>query len=221
MLIHPSSWLIAHERREEALAIVASLEDKDASDPAIIAQVREIEYSVQYEREHMVRWRDLLRGKSEAAGETKTLRRVILGAGTQFIQQFEGINISTYYLPKVLESYLGLSNSMSRLITAVNATSYLVFSCCAVPLIEKLGRRLLMFISTIGMAVCLLCITILLRYAEGNDGERMAKAAIPFFFLYFIFFGSGMLGVPWLYPTEINSLPMRTKGAAVATATNW
>lgn len=29
------------------------------------------------------------------------------------------------------------------------------------------------------------------------------------------------LGVPWLYPTEINSLPMRTKGAAVATATNW
>jgi Sugar (and other) transporter. len=30
-----------------------------------------------------------------------------------------------------------------------------------------------------------------------------------------------MLGVPWLYPTEINSLPMRTKGAAVATATDW
>ncbi|KAJ4317657.1 hypothetical protein N0V84_007257 [Fusarium piperis] len=30
-----------------------------------------------------------------------------------------------------------------------------------------------------------------------------------------------MLGVPWLYPTEINSLPMRTKGAALATGTNW
>ncbi|THX23280.1 hypothetical protein D6D11_10555 [Aureobasidium pullulans] len=30
-----------------------------------------------------------------------------------------------------------------------------------------------------------------------------------------------MLGVPWLYPTEINSLPMRTKGVAVSTATNW
>lgn len=34
-------------------------------------------------------------------------------------------------------------------------------------------------------------------------------------------FGVGMLGIPWLYPTEVNSLPMRTKGAAVATATNW
>ena len=28
-------------------------------------------------------------------------------------------------------------------------------------------------------------------------------------------------GVPWLYPTEINSLSMRTKGAALGTATNW
>jgi hypothetical protein len=28
-------------------------------------------------------------------------------------------------------------------------------------------------------------------------------------------------GVPWLYPTEINSLAMRTKGAAIGTATNW
>lgn len=34
-------------------------------------------------------------------------------------------------------------------------------------------------------------------------------------------FGIGFQGVPWLYPTEINSLAMRTKGAAIATATNW
>ena len=27
--------------------------------------------------------------------------------------------------------------------------------------------------------------------------------------------------MPWLYPVEINSLAMRTKGAAVATASNW
>lgn len=27
--------------------------------------------------------------------------------------------------------------------------------------------------------------------------------------------------MPWLYPTEINSLSMRTKGAAIGTATNW
>ena len=31
----------------------------------------------------------------------------------------------------------------------------------------------------------------------------------------------GVLGVPWLYPTEINALEMRTKGASLAMATNW
>ena len=30
-----------------------------------------------------------------------------------------------------------------------------------------------------------------------------------------------MQGVPWLYPTEINSLSMRPKCAAAGTATNW
>jgi hypothetical protein len=54
-----------------------------------------------------------------------------------------------------------------------------------------------------------------------DANEKWAKAAIPFFFLYYVFFGIGWQGVPWLYPTEINSLSMRTKGAALGTATNW
>lgn len=37
----------------------------------------------------------------------------------------------------------------------------------------------------------------------------------------YVFFGFGFQGVPWLYPAEINSLAMRTRGAALATATNW
>lgn len=31
----------------------------------------------------------------------------------------------------------------------------------------------------------------------------------------------GIDSLQWLYPTEINSLSMRTKGAAIGTATNW
>lgn len=42
-----------------------------------------------------------------------------------------------------------------------------------------------------------------------------------------LFFGGAVFtdimyeGVPWLYPVEINSLSMRTKGAALATGMNW
>jgi hypothetical protein len=54
------------------------------------------------------------------------------------------------------------------------------------------------------------------------EGDTVyATSSVAFFFLYHVAFGMGMLGVPWLYPTEINSLPIRTKRAAVSTATNW
>lgn len=125
----------------------------------------------------------------------------------------------SYYLPLVLINSVGLSNSMSRLLSACNATSYFVFACVAVIMVERFGRRGLMLISTFGQFACFLIITILLRLAE-NDA-KYGTASVAFFFLYYIAFGIGMLGVPWLYPTEINSLPMRTKGAAVSSATNW
>ena len=40
----------------------------------------------------------------------------------------------------------------------------------------------------------------------------LGAVAVAFFFLFFASFGMGVLGVPWLYPTEINALEMRTKG---------
>jgi hypothetical protein len=122
----------------------------------------------------------------------------------------------------VLIDYVGLENQLARLLTGINATTYLIVSCCFIPFIERWGRRSLMLISTAGQGLCFLVVTILLRYADDTTtGMKVATASIPFFFLYYISFGLGMLGIPWLYPTEINSLPMRTKGTAVATATNW
>ncbi|KAF9892155.1 hypothetical protein FE257_002561 [Aspergillus nanangensis] len=214
-------WLMAHQREPEALEVLSCLEAKPINDPYITTLRNEIEYSILYERENNPRWRDLFtRGKPQ--NDTKTVRRLLLGAGTQFIQQFEGINGLGYYFPTVLINSVGLSNEMARLLAACSATSYFVFSLVSVPLVEKVGRRGVMLLSTVGQFFCYMIITILLSYAESSpDGTKFASASIAFFFLYFIAFGIGMLGVPWLYPTEINSLQMRTKGAAVATATNW
>lgn len=79
-----------------------------------------------------------------------------------------------------------------------------------------------MLVSTAGQGFAFLVITVLLRYGSPPSGNtKAAEASIFFFFFYYIAFGIGMLGIPWLYPTEINSISMRTKGAAVATATNW
>ncbi|KAB8205809.1 general substrate transporter [Aspergillus parasiticus] len=218
-------WLMQRGYEKEAIEILSCIEDKPIDDPYVVAQKNEIEYTIYYERENAIRWRDILLRRKTDSTDSKSLRRLILGAGTQFMQQFEGINIMSYYLPTVLMKFVGLSESMARLLTAVNSVTYLICTCCAVGLIERMGRRGLMMLSTAGQFFAFLIITILLRYAEANagtvEGQKFGSASIVFFFLFYIFFGLGMLEIPWLYPTELNSLQMRNKGAAVATATNW
>ncbi|KAJ4057359.1 hypothetical protein NW761_003036 [Fusarium oxysporum] len=214
-------WLIAHGRTQEATEILACIEDKPTTSPVVTAQLHEIQYSVDYELQHAVKWKDILLRRNKDTADTKTLRRLLLGANTQLMQQFGGINMMSYYMPTVLINSVGLSESMARLLSACNAVSYLIFSSIAILLVERWGRRGLMLLSTSGQLLSFLVITILLRYAVGDMKEPLGSASVAFFFFYFISFGVGMLGVPWLYPTEVNSLPMRTKGAALATGTNW
>lgn len=214
-------WLLAHGREEEAIEVLSCLEAKAPTDPFVITQRNEIEFAIQYERENAVPWRDLLKTRPN---DTNSLRRLLLGAGSQFMQQFGGINIMSYYLPTVLTKSVGLGEETARLLTACNAISYFVFSGMAALLVERMGRRGLMLLSTFGQFVCFLVITVLLSFAESSstgNSQAFGSASVAFIFLFHASFGIGMLGVPWLYPTEINSLPMRTKGAAVATATDW
>ncbi|KAH9904152.1 putative MFS sugar transporter [Xylariomycetidae sp. FL2044] len=215
-------WLIAHGREEEATIILADLEDKSVEDPYIAAERHEIVYSVEYERKNAIRWRDLLRGRT-AAG-TKTIRRLLLGSGTQAMQQLGGINIMSYYLPTLLIQSVKLEESMARLIAACASVAYLFASLAAAPMVERFGRRVMMIVSTGIQFFCFLLMTVLLYYTEkpGYPYQvKVAEASVVWFFIYYMGFGLGMLGIPWLYPTEINSLPMRTKGAAVATMTDW
>lgn len=217
-------WLIAHEYEDEAFQILADLENKSTDDAFVLTQHKEIVYTVQYERANAVKWKDLLRGKTGDKGGTKTIRRLILGAGTQAMQQLSGINVTSYYLPTVLISSVHLSNSMARLLAACNSVSYLLFSLIGIPNVERWGRRKMMMFAAAGQSFCYLIITILIYFNERPGyahADQVASASVAFFFLYYVFFGIGMQGVPWLYPTEINSLSMRTKGAAIGTATNW
>ncbi|KAL5050238.1 hypothetical protein BDW71DRAFT_194610 [Aspergillus fruticulosus] len=217
-LFFKDGWPLSHDRDDEALEVLACIDAMSPDDPYIRTQYDEIKYSIAYERENAIPWRSLLRINCDS---TKTLRRLLLGASTQAIQQLQGINTMSYYLPTVLITSVGLTNSTARLLTACNATSYFIFfSCIAVTMIEPFGRRGLMLLSGSGQFVSFLVITVLLRFAETDTGEVYGTASVVLF-LYHVAFGVGMLGGPWLYPTGINSLHMRTKGAAVATATNW
>lgn len=128
-------WLIAHGHYEEADRIIANLEARDVNDPVVITESKEIHYAVTYERENGVSWWDLLRGRT-GNGKTCTIRRLALGAGAQAMQQFAGINVTSYYLPTVLISSVGLDEKLARLLAACNSISYLLFSLIGIPNVE-------------------------------------------------------------------------------------
>ena len=217
-------WLICHNRTDEAQQIIADLERKDVNDSYIITQHGEIVAAVQYEREHGVSWGQLLRGKTGDQTGTGAIRRLILGMGAQAMQQLAGINVTSYYLPTVLMQSVGLSNRLSRLLAACNSVSYLVAGFFTIPSIERWGRRRLLIIGAAGQFFCYLLITVLIRFNEKAGyphKTEVASASVAFFFLYYVFFGLAFQSITWLLPVELNSLSMRTKGAALGTATNW
>ncbi len=70
-------------------------------------------------------------------------------------------------------------------------------------------------------AVAFLGIAISTEIGHDNGALIPGIVATVFITLYFLAFGFGWVAIPWLYPAEINSLSMRTKGAALATACDW
>lgn len=116
-------WLIMHGRKEEAVVILAALESKGVEDPLVITQLHEIEETVAYEREHSVRWRDLFSAKrrqaNEQGGNTKTVRRLLLGAGTQFMQQVKPVQLQNFWSTRSTDQLLSSAASTSCLTTSL------------------------------------------------------------------------------------------------------
>jgi hypothetical protein len=80
-----------------------------------------------------------------------------------------------------------------------------------------------MMCSAAACGTCWVVIAIVLGISDEGRGDKykLGIVAVSFFFMFFASFGMGVLGVPWLYPTEINALSFRAKGASLAMATNW
>ena len=88
--------------------------------------------------------------------------------------------------------------------------------------IEKLGRRPLLMSMAAAQAIAFLGVAISTEIG-GDDGAKLIPGLVATICisLYFLAFGFGWVATPWLYPAEVNSLSMRTKGAALATAMDW
>ncbi|KAL4863161.1 hypothetical protein BDV12DRAFT_189884 [Aspergillus spectabilis] len=164
-------WLIQKGRFEEAKAVAARLHDKDINDPELVAlheaSIQHIQHEVEVSK---VSWRSLSQSDS-----LRTRRRVILGMGTQFMQQWGGINAINYYLPVVFSS-LRVSRRMSLVLSGCNAINLMVFTTAAITVIEKAGRKRLMLWGALGQGTCFVLLTIVNTQPWRNRGAGLATA---------------------------------------------
>ncbi|KAK4928031.1 hypothetical protein LTR49_005230 [Elasticomyces elasticus] len=212
--------LLRKGKDEEALEVLAALEGHGATpeSPSVRAQFDVIKDILDREHVNTYSWWQLITGK----GPSGLMRRMVLGAWMQAMNQVSGINVTSYYMSYIFINALGISELLARILAACGSVDYLIFACLAYFVIERYGRRKVMMFSAGACSICWICIAIATGIAEhGGNSYVTGSVAVAFFFLFFASFGMGVLGVPWLYPTEINALEMRTKGASLAMATNW
>lgn len=150
-------------------------------------------------------------------GKTQHFRRMLLGSSSQFFQQIGGCNAVIYYLPVLFEQSVGQSHLMSMILGGVNMIVYAIFACSSWFLVERVGRRNLFLIGSIGQ-----CLSMVITFACLIPGDlEPAKGAAFGLFAFIATFGATWLPLPWLYPAEISPIKTRAKANALSTCTNW
>lgn len=122
-----------------------------------------------------------------------------------------------YYFPILFQRSIGTSENLALLLGGVNMIVYTLFAMTSFLVVERIGRRKLFFIGTVGQ-----CLSMVLVFGALLPGTNAAaKGAGVGLFTYIAFFGATWLPLPWLYPAEINPLKTRAKANAVSTVSNW
>jgi len=139
---------------------------------------------------------------------------LILAFLIAFFNQFSGINAFLYYAPRIFE-LAGLGESTALLSSIGIGVTNLVFTLVGVALIDRLGRKPLLFIGSIGYIISLSLVAIAF-FLEWTG------MAVPIFL--FIFIASHAIGqgaVIWVFISEIFPDHLRASGQSFGTSTHW
>jgi MFS family permease len=121
------------------------------------------------------------------------------------------------YAPVIFEVSVGIPHSTALLLAGFNGIAYFISSLIPIWCLDRLGRRKLMLFACGGQAICMA----VLAGTVADGSKACGVAAIVMLFLFNFFFAVGLLAIPWLLPAEYAPLAIRTKSAALATASNW
>ena len=131
-----------------------------------------------------------------------------------FFNQFSGINAFLYYAPRIFEA-AGLGESTALLSSIGIGVTNLLFTLLGIFLIDKLGRRQLMYYGSFGyiISLALVAMAFILEW-EG--------LAVPIFlFLFIASHAIGQGAVIWVFISEVFPNHLRGSGQSFGSSVHW
>lgn len=211
----PRYW-VKKNRLDKAAAALARVRGQPQNSECIEDELAEIVANYEYEQQvGEVKWLGCFTGGFR--NSNSNLRKVFIGTTLQMMQQWTGINFIFYYNTTFFEN-IGMRDPflMSMITTIVNVVSTPV----SFYTIEKFGRRPLLIWGAVCMAVCELTIAVVGTATPAASGVAN-YILIIFVCIYIFFFASTWGPAAWVVIGEIFHLPIRAKGVALSTASNW
>ncbi len=191
-------WLISKHKYEEAKKVLEFINPEGDVD----ALMKEIKTE----------------SESHIKGETIYMKKyrfpLMLAFLIAFFNQFSGINAFLYYAPRIFEQ-AGLGESTALLSSIGIGVTNLIFTLFGVYLIDRLGRKTLMYIGSIGYIISLGLVSTAFFLGWGG-------LAVPIFL--FMFIASHAIGqgaIIWVFISEIFPNNLRASGQSFGTSTHW
>jgi len=139
---------------------------------------------------------------------------ILIGIALSVFQQFVGINVVLYYAPEIFKSISSNTDS-SLLMTIIVGVVNFTFTIIAVKTVDKYGRKPLMLIGAIGMAIAMISLGFVFYAGASGIGALLCMM------LYVASFAMSWGPVTWVLLSEIFPNKIRGKALAVAVAAQW
>lgn len=194
-----SRWLVTQSRIDEAREVLQMMGTPNAEE-----ELQEIVASIHIERS----------SRREPLFQRKYRLPIFLAITIGLFNQLSGINAILYYLPSIFNDagFSKLSgDKQAVLVGAMN----LVATLLAMSVIDKIGRKKLLLIGSVGTAIALAGVAEIF-YTHHNQ-SMLLWYLIGFIF----FFGISQGSVIWVYLSEVFPTKVRSKGQSLGSSSHW
>ncbi|QQQ28304.1 sugar porter family MFS transporter [Chryseobacterium indoltheticum] len=190
-------WLVSQSRIDEAKKVMKIL-SPDQNSETLVMQMEDDQAESPKENIFMKKYRFPL----------------MLAFLVAFFNQMSGINAFLYYAPRIFGE-AGLGEKTALLSSIGIGVVNMVFTLVGVNLIDKVGRRTLMYLGSVGYIISLGLVSMAFYF-------HWSGLAIPIFL--FLFIASHAIGqgtVIWVFISEIFPNHLRASGQAFGSSTHW